>query len=95
MIKVHLFSGFEDPRLGITPDMELGHLYDDDNDLRVLVQAATQLGLASGYLQGVGTGLIHFDLWGKPLVKAKGLYPKVTDQELAEDMKRLNLKEIQ
>jgi hypothetical protein len=89
MIKLHLFTGFDNPALGITPDMELGHLYDDQNDQRALITAASELGLSSGYMQ-VGTGLIHFDLWGKPLIKAKNLHKIVTDLELAEDMKGLN-----
>lgn len=89
VIKLHLFSGFENPSLGTTPDMELGHLYDDQNDQRALIKAASQLGLASGYMQGAGTGFIHFDLWGNPLIKAKKLYKIVTDQELAGDMERL------
>lgn len=93
MIKLHLFSGFENPILGITPDMEIGHLYDDQNDQRALIIAAIELGLASSYMQGAGTGLIHFDLWGNPLIKAKKkLYKIVTGVEMAEDMERLKIR---
>ncbi len=90
MIKLHLFTGFENKSLKITPDMELGHLYDDQNDRAALILAAGEIGLAAGYIQ-VGN-LIHFDLWNQPLARAKQLYRIVTDEELAEDMKRLNLR---
>lgn len=69
--------------------MELGHLYDDREDQRALIIAAINLGLASRYMQGAETGVIHFDLWGKPLLKAKKIYLTVTDEQFAEDIKKV------
>ena len=68
--------------------MELGHLYDDTGDYRALIMVAIQLELSSRYLQR--GEFVHFDLWGKPLIRAKELYTIATDLELAEDMERLN-----
>ncbi len=90
MIKLHVFKGFENRRLGITSDTELGHLYDDQNDQVALIQAVNSImnWPTNGYLQGMGT-LIHYDLWGIPLAEAKKLFKVVDRRELAEDIKRL------
>lgn len=85
MIKLHLFTGFENKDLGITPDMEVGHLYSDDDNKGELVDAAVGCGLNSGYIQSAS--LVHFDLWGKPLERAKKRFRIVSDLELSVDMK--------
>ena len=84
MIKLHLFSGFENPVLGIKADTELGHLYDDGNDQTEVTKAAIRVGCGRNWLQK--TVFVHYDLWGKPLEKAKLIYPIATDLELYEDM---------
>lgn len=89
MLKLHLFTGFENKRLGIRKEMELGHLYDDGKDQLALINAADKLGLKIGHLQNTD-GFVHFDLWGKPLERAKQLFKLVTDLELYEDMKSMN-----
>ena len=84
MIKLHLFSGFENPVLGIKADTELGHLYDDGNNQLEVTKAAIRVGCGRNWLQR--TTLVHYDLWGRPLEKAKLIYPIATDLELYEDM---------
>lgn len=91
MIKLHLFSGFENKRLGITPDMELGHLYSDTGDRGELCEAAASVGLYTGTIQEK-EGLVHFDLWGQPLARAIERFPLATDAELYEDMKKIKRK---
>jgi len=91
VVKLHLFGGFENKALGITPDMELGHLYEDTNSLAILAYAAEKVGLKSSYQQETG-GLVHFDLWGKPLERAKQMFAIVSDEELYQDMVNMNRK---
>ncbi|MFC1919534.1 hypothetical protein ACFLWX_01930, partial [Chloroflexota bacterium] len=63
MIKLHLFRGFENRRLGITPEMELGHLYSNTGDLAELREAARQLSLNAAWLQRKSdTGFVHYDI---------------------------------
>lgn len=88
MVKLHLFSGFENRRLGISSDMEQGHLYSDAGDYIELREAAVfRLGLKEEYMHN--PGFAHFDLWGGPLKRAKRLFSVVNDLQLAEDMKAL------
>lgn len=87
MIKLHLFTGFENKKLGITPDMELGHLYEDTNSFAILVYAAGKVGMKPKWAQNAD-GFVHFDLWGRPLEKAKQLFHIASDLELAEDISR-------
>lgn len=89
MIKLHLFSGFEKSSLGITPDMELGHLYDDGNDGALLADAAARVGVRRERVQTSKAGLLHFDLWGSPLERARQLFPIVSGREIAGDIQRL------
>ena len=81
MVKLHLFSGFEKRSLGITPDMELGHLYDDGNSRIRLSHAAARVGVGRRRAQTSKTGLVHYDLWGPPLARAKTLFPIVSGRE--------------
>ncbi len=92
MIKVHVFSGVEKQFLGITPDLAVGHLYEDTNSLDVLASAAESLGVGKERAHTSRTGLVHFDLWGARLAIAKGLFPIVSRRELAKDIRRLNAK---
>lgn len=89
MIRLHLHSGFSNPKLHIKPDMELGHLYDDRGDEQAMAQAVTKVGLAPGYIQR-DHGFAHFDLWAKPLEKAKTLFRITGDREFAKDVERLS-----
>ncbi len=91
MVKLHLFSGFEKQSLGITADMALGHLYDDGNSLLRLAQATAEIGVGRRRAQMSKTGLVHYDLWGPPLVRAKRLFPVVSRRELGTDMRRLKM----
>ncbi len=91
MVKLHLFSGFEKRSLGITPDTELGHLYDDGNSRLRLAHAAAQIGVGRRRPQISKTGLVHYDLWGPPLAMAKTLFPIVSGRELVADMRRLKV----
>ena len=91
MVKLHLFSGFEKRSLGITPGMELGHLYDDGNSLLRLANATAQIGVGRRRAQMSKTGLVHYDLWGPPLARAKTLFPIVSGRELVADMRRLKV----
>jgi len=89
-MRLHLFSGFENKKLGITLDMELGHLYDWRGDIVVLEREATRVGMKPHWLQETD-GFWHFDLWGKPLAKAKELFQIVDDTEFAQDVERLRV----
>jgi hypothetical protein len=90
MIKLHLFSGFENKKLGITKDTKLGHLYSDTQDKDELIKAGTLVGTSTDWLQTPElTGLLHFDLWGTPLRKARRLFPIVSDEQLVYDMERI------
>lgn len=85
--RLHLFSGFENKMLGITPDMELGHLYDWRNDILVLKKLGKEVGMKSNWMQvDDATNFWHFDLWGKPLEKARQLFRIVGDLEFANDL---------
>lgn len=86
-MRLHLFGGFENKKLGITPDMELGHLYDEWNDIPTLYNEGRRVGMKPQWLQE-SDGFYHYDLWGKPLEKAKELFPIVSDLQLADDLKR-------
>jgi len=85
VVKLHLFSGYVNRALGISKEMELGHLYDDGNDFRCLMDAGKGLGMDRGWIQKK-SGFYHFDVWGVALEKAKQLFPIVSDTELATDM---------
>jgi hypothetical protein len=92
MVKIHVFSGFESERLKIRRDMLLGHLYSDESTPE-LIEAARIIGVNPTYLQN-SRGFFHFDLWGKPLTKARLFYPRVNNRELYRDLIELrdNLK---
>jgi hypothetical protein len=91
MIKVHIFSGFENPKLGITKDTELEHLY-STRDSSELIQAALDLGLKEVYVQrDRDTDFVHFDLWGAPLRKAREIHKTVNDKEFYTDLGLLRL----
>ena len=86
MVKIHLFSGFECQRLKITRDTPLGHLYSDESTAE-LREAARTVGVNPDYLQN-SRGFFHFDLWGKPLAKAKLLFPRADNHEIYRDMRK-------
>lgn len=86
MIKLHLFSGFHNTKLGITEDMEIGHLYSVNEDVVELGAAGIRVGMKPWWMQKSNTGILHFDLWRRPLRRAKELYPIVTDMEFAADV---------
>jgi hypothetical protein len=85
MIKLHLFSGHENARLKITRDTLLGHLY-SDKDKEELLEAARLVGVNPDYIQN-SRGFYHFDLWGKPLIKARLFFKQVDNHEIYRDMK--------
>ncbi len=85
MVKLHLFSGFENERLGIQRDTLLGHLYSDESDDE-LVEAARIIGISPARLQN-SRGFIHLDLWGEPLSRARQQFKIVTNREIYQDMK--------
>jgi hypothetical protein len=85
MVKIHLFSGFESERLKITRDTPLGHLYSDENIVE-LKEAAKTVGVNTDYIQD-SRGFLHFDLWGKPLKKAKLFFPHADNHEVYKDIK--------
>ncbi len=89
VVRLHLFSGFEKRSLGIAPDMELGHLYDDGNSLLKLARATARIGIGRRRAQMSKNGLVHFDLWGSSLARAKTLFPIVSGRALVTDMRRL------
>jgi hypothetical protein len=84
MVKIHVFSGFESERLKIRRDTLLGHLYSDESTLE-LIDAARAIGVNPAYLQN-SRGFFHFDLWGKPLTRARLFYPRVNNRELYHDL---------
>jgi len=84
MVKIHLFSGFQNDRLKITRDTLLGHLY-SDRAVDELLEAARTVGVNPDYLQN-SRGFRHFDLWGKPLIKARLIFPQVNNHQLAHDL---------
>jgi hypothetical protein len=88
MVKIHLFSGFENPRLKISRDTRLGHLYSDSSRAELL-EAARLVGVDSRCLQN-SRGFYHFDLWGKPLIKARLFFPKADNHMIYRDMQILN-----
>ena len=87
MVKIHIFSGFESERLKIRRDTLLGHLYSDEGTLE-LIEAAQTIGVNPAYLQN-SRGFFHFDLWGKPLTRARLFYPHVNNRELFCDLQAL------
>lgn len=87
MVKIHVFSGFESERLKIQRETLLGHLYSDRCNSELL-EAASLVGINPAYLQN-SRGFYHFDLWGKPLTKARLFYKRVSNRELYQDMKVL------
>jgi hypothetical protein len=89
MIKLHIFRGFEDERLGIQRETWLGHLYSDLSHAE-LVEAAELIGINPDHIQN-NRGFYHFDLWGKPLIKARLLFRIVINREIYFDMKALAL----
>lgn len=89
MIKIHLFSGFENRRLKIKRDTPLGHLYSDCSR-EELMEAASMVGVHARCIQN-SRGFYHFDLWGKPLIKARLLFPHVTNRELYRDLLTLRV----
>ena len=95
MVKIHLFSGFESERLKIKRDTPLGHLYSDSNK-EELIEAARLVGVNPAYIQHK-RGFYHFDLWGKPLIKARLFYTRASNREIYRDMqsvtKRINIQE--
>ncbi len=84
MVKIHLFSGFENTRLKITREMLLGHLY-SDRGCTELIEAARLVGVDPRCIQN-SRGFYHFDLWGRPLVKARLFFPRVNNRELYRDL---------
>jgi hypothetical protein len=84
VVKLHLFSGFENWRLGIDRATPLGHLY-SDLEIRELLQAARELGVPAGALQ-CSRGFYHFDLWGDPLERARFRHKIVDNHEIYRDM---------
>jgi hypothetical protein len=88
MVKIHLFSGFESPRLKITRDTRLGHLY-SDNCREELLEAAHLVGVKTCHLQN-SRGFYHYDLWGKPLKKARLFFPVADNHTIYRDMLILN-----
>jgi len=84
MVKIHLFSGFENERLKITRKTALGHLYSDDN-IDELLDAAKTIGVNPDYVQN-SRGFYHFDLWGKPLTRARLFYPQADNHNLYRDI---------
>lgn len=86
MIKLHLFTGFENYRLGIQRDTLLGHLYSDLNNDE-LIQAALTLGINPEFIQ-CSRGFYHFDLWGEPLSRAQNLFRIVNNHQIYQDMKK-------
>jgi len=83
-VKLHLHSGFRVPRLGITPDTELGHLYSDKDNLQELHAAAAKVGMKRKWFQDQ-SDFPHYDLWKDPLRKAKGLFPIVTHNQFMDE----------
>ena len=84
MIKIHVFSGFENRRLKIERNTLLGHLY-SDRGREELLEGARLVGVNPRCIQN-SRGFYHFDLWGKPLVKARLFFPRVTNHELYFDL---------
>ncbi|MBN1191446.1 MAG: hypothetical protein JXA46_16950 [Dehalococcoidales bacterium] len=84
MVKIHLFSGFENSRLKIERNTPLGHLY-SDSSREELLEAARIVGVNEQCLQN-SRGFYHFDLWGRPLLKARLFFPHVTNRELYRDL---------
>lgn len=89
MVKIHLFSGFENKRLKISRETPLGHLYSDYN-VDELLDAAKLVGVNPDYIQN-SRGFRHFDLWGKPLVKARMFFPRATNRDIYRDMQRVGI----
>jgi streptomycin 6-kinase len=88
LVKLHLFSGFENARLGIEKNTQLGHLYSDWRH-EELLEAGRELGINPGALQ-CSRGFYHFDLWGEPLKKACSLHKIVGNHEIFRDMRSLD-----
>ncbi len=87
MIKLHVFSGFESEKLKISRETPLGHLY-SDRDVEELKEAVKLIGVNPDYLQN-SRGFFHYDLWGKPLIKARLFFKIVNNHELYQDLKAI------
>lgn len=91
MTKVHLFFTDEPiPHLRVGANTELGHLYSDDGNTEDLHQAAKEVGLKRRWFQAAEP-MPHYDLWRRPLEKAKELYQVADDDEFYQDMERRRL----
>jgi hypothetical protein len=90
MVKIHLFSGFENERLQITRDTPLGHLYSDES-MAELLEAAQLVGVNPDYIQN-SRGFFHFDLWGKPLAKARLFFSRAGNHDLYRDIQKSKIK---
>jgi hypothetical protein len=88
-VKLHLFKGFELPQRVVRADSELGHLYSDTGDREELFKAADDLGLERRWIQQDRFGFEHFDLWRRPLQRAKVMFTLVDDQEFILDCENL------
>lgn len=87
--RLRIFKGRSDKKLGITPDMEIGHLYHYNNEREELSEFGKLIGLSPSWMQNRWEGLAHYDLWGAPLIKARKLFKVVTIEEVYQDMGRL------
>ena len=80
-VKLHLFK--------LPPDgYEFGHLFSDTRDSVIgeieLCMEAEDLELDKRWIQKKPGKLVHFDLWGKPLRKAKKLFPIVDNKGMRD-----------
>ena len=86
--RLRIFKGVINKKQGITPDMEVGHLYHYKNDIDELAYLGALIGLNPQWIQNRLTGLAHFDLWGSPLAKARKLFKIVAKDEAEADILR-------
>lgn len=89
--RLFIRKGYENKKLGITPDMEVGFLYHYKNDLDELGEIGKCLWLSPSWIQARLKGLAHYELWGAPLKEARKLFRVVTREELHQDYDRLLL----
>jgi hypothetical protein len=93
-VKVCVARGVNNKRLGITPDTEIGYLYETENKHEALKDAAMKVGLNPNWMRAEDTpfnqtGFICYLTFRSPLSKARKLFPVVEKAEFKQDYERI------
>jgi hypothetical protein len=87
--RLYIRKGYSNPKIGITPGMDVGHLYHVDNNLSELIAIAAYLGLSPKWIQNKPASVSHYDIYGLPLKTARKIIKVVAKEELIGDIHRI------